>query len=374
MEDTTLAGQKVGRAARLMNSGKKDIPLPFPGVKKVLIRSANWVGDAVMSLPAIVSLRFSLPGAQISILAKPWVAEIFQGNPAIDRVILYQSPGVHQGFGGKWRLARKLKKERFDLAVLIQNAFEAALISFMAGIPQRSGYSTDGRTLLLTHPVPVDQKAKSGHQVDYYLELVRSLGFRAANRIPSLKVPETRQQEAGQRLNSLGIAERERIVGISPGATYGSAKQWFPERYGELTARIFRNFTKRILVFGSRSDQKVAAQVRQKAQVPMIDLTGTTTLAQAIALIARCHLFVTNDSGLMHVAAALGVPLIAIFGSTDPKKTGPLGNFCRVLRKPVVCAPCLKTECPEDRRCMDLISVDEVYEAVKKIWARNHEP
>jgi len=352
---------------RIEGWGKPE-KIAFPDIKKVLIRSANWVGDAVMSLPAIDSLRLSLPGAEISILAKPWVAEIFQGNRGVDRVILYQSPGVHQGVGGKWRLAKQLKKEGFDLAVLIQNAFEAALISLMAGIPRRAGYNTDGRTLLLNHPVPVGQKVKSGHQVDYYLGLIRSLGFQTANRIPSLKVSKERQKEAAQTLNSLGIGERERIVGISPGATFGSAKQWFPERYGELAARIYRNFTQRILIFGSRSDQKVAAQVHQKAQVPMIDLTGTTTLAQAMALIARCRLFVTNDSGLMHVAAALGIPLIAIFGSTDPGKTSPLGNLCRVLRKPVACAPCLKTECPEDRRCMGLIPVDEVYEEVKTIW------
>jgi len=340
------------------------LEIPFLEIRKVLIRSANWVGDAVMSLPAIHSMRLSFPLAEISILAKPWVAEIFQGNPAVNRVIVYQSPGVHQGVGGKWRLARQLKKERFDLAVLIQNAFEAALISLMAGIPRRAGYNTDGRTLLLNHPVPVDQKVKSGHQVDYYLELVRSLGFRAASRIPSLKVPEERQQEAGQTLKSLGIGESEKIVGISPGATYGSAKQWFPERYGELAERIAQNLTKHILIFGSRGDQKVAAQVREKARVPLVDLTGATTLARAVALIARCDLFITNDSGLMHVAAALGVPLIAIFGSTDPVKTGPLGNDCRVLRSPVSCSPCLKAECPEDRLCMNLITVDEVYEEV----------
>ena len=347
---------------------RKTEKITFPDIRKVLIRSANWVGDAVMSLPTIDALRLNLPEAEVAILAKPWVAEIFQRNPAVNRVILYQSPGVHQGAAGKWRLAKQLKKERFDLAVLIQNAFEAALISLMAGIPRRAGYNTDGRTLLLNHPVPVDQKVKSGHQVDYYLGLVRALGFQAANRIPSLKISEGRQMEAGQTLYSLGIGETEKIVGISPGATFGSAKQWFPERYGELTARIYQNFTKRILIFGSRGDQKVAAQVREKARVPLIDLTGTTTLAQAMALIARCRLFVTNDSGLMHVAAALGVPVIAIFGSTDPEKTGPLGNNCRVLRKPVPCAPCLKTECPEDRRCMGLIPVDEVYEEVKTIW------
>ena len=347
---------------------EKNLKILFPGIKKVMIRSANWVGDAVMSLPAIQALRFNLPNAEISILAKPWVSEIFQGNPVVDRVILYQSPGIHEGLSGKWRLARELKKEHFDLVVLIQNAFEAALISLMAGVPQRAGYNTDGRSILLTHPVTVNRRVKSGHQVDYYLELVRALGFQAVDRIPSLKVAKDRQVEANQTLKSLGVEESEKIVGISPGATYGSAKEWFPERYGELAGRIAQDLTKRILIFGNQSDQRVAAQVREKAKFSLIDLTGSTTLAQAVALIARCHLFITNDSGLMHVAAALGIPLIAIFGSTDPEKTGPLSAASRVLRKPVPCAPCLKTECPENRKCMSLLSVEEVYEEVKAVW------
>ena len=336
-----------------------------PHIRKVLIRSANWVGDAVMSLPAIASVRRTLPRAEISILAKPWVAEIFEKNPLVDRVVIYQSPGIHQGLRGKWRLARQLKKEGFELAILLQNAFEAALISFLAGIPRRAGYNTDARACILTHPVAMNGKIKRRHQVDYYLEMVGSLGFERAHAVPSLQVSAGRQEEARRRLASFGLGESQGFVGISPGATYGSAKEWFPERYAELADRIARDFGASVLIFGSGGDKEIAAQVRRHARVPPIDLTGTTTLAQAMALIARCRLFITNDSGLMHAAAALGVPVIALFGSTDPERTGPRSEVCRVVRKPVPCAPCLKTECPEDRRCMGLISVDEVYEEVK---------
>ncbi len=347
--------------------GKLEI-IASPHIRKILIRSANWVGDAVMSLPAIASVRLTFPQAKIFILAKPWVAEIFHQNPVVDQVFLYESRGIHQGLRGKWHLARQLKKESFELALLLQNAFEAALISFLAGIPRRAGYDRDGRGLLLSHPVPVDRKIKKIHQVDYYLRLVESLGFQGAERIPSLKVSEEGQEEAKRRLQSLGLKESQGLVGISPGATYGSAKQWFPERYGALADRIARNLRVPILIFGSEGDKEVASQVCQNARVSLIDLTGRTTLGQAMALISRCRLFVTNDSGLMHVAAALGIPVIAIFGSTDPERTGPLGEVCRVVRKSVPCAPCLKTECPEDRRCMRLISVDEVYEEVQSIW------
>ena len=346
--------------------GKSEI-LASPNIRKVLIRSANWVGDAVMSLPAIASVRRTLPRAEISILAKPWVAEIFEKNPVVDRVVIYQSPGIHQGLRGKWRLARQLRKEGFELAILMQNAFEAALISFLAGIPRRAGYNTDARGCLLTHAVAMNGRIKRGHQIDYYLEMVGSLGFQRAHAVPSLQVSAVREEEARARLESLGFGESQGLVGISPGATYGSAKQWLPERYAELADRITRDSGDRILIFGSGGDKEIAALVRQNARVPLVDLTGMTTLAQAMALIARCRLFITNDSGLMHVAAALGVSVIAIFGSTDPVRTGPRGEVCRVVRRPVACAPCLKTECPEDRRCMGLISVDEVYEEVKAI-------
>jgi len=343
--------------------------VPLSGVKKVMIRSANWVGDTVMSLPAIASLRLNFPRARIHILAKPWVADIFRANYDVDEVILYQNPGIHQGLAGKWRLARELKKKNFDLAFLLQNAFEAAFISVLAGIPKRAGYNTDGRSLLLTHPVLLRKEVKGGHQVDYYLAILKSLGLKLASRIPSLKIAPASQEEASRILQSLGLGESETLVGISPGATYGPAKQWFPERYAELSGRISEGLGARVLIFGSQGDKKIASRVCRNARIPLIDLTGITTLAQASALIARCKLFVTNDSGLMHVGAALGVPLVAIFGSTDHRRTGPLGEACRVIHKPVTCWPCLKTECPEETRCMDLISVDEVYEEVESLLA-----
>jgi heptosyltransferase-2 len=340
----------------------------FGKVDRILIRSANWVGDAVMSLPAIASVRRKFPQAEVCILAKSWVADLFQGDSKTDRVILYHSSGVHGGIGGKWKLARELRQEGFDVALHLPNSFESAFLSFLAGIPGRAGYNTDGRGMLLTHRVPVNGKIKKGHQVEYYLHLFKSLGFPAVERFPSLKVSEERRQEADGILNSLEIRS-EPLVGMSPGAQYGSAKEWFPERYGKLARRIFKEMGARALILGSRKDREAAAQIAQIAGVSAIDLTGRTTLAQAMALIACCRLFITNDSGLMHVASALDIPLVAIFGSTDPSRTGPLSAKSRVICKSVPCAPCLKTECPDQRQCMGLISVDEVFEAARKIWA-----
>jgi heptosyltransferase-2 len=353
---------------------ERDKEIPFGEIRRVLIRSANWVGDAVMSLPAIASIRVSFPRAKIVILAKPWVADLFQGSTAVDRVWVYRSPGPHEGFWGKWRLAQELKPEKFEIALLLQNAFEAAWIAFLARISRRAGYGTDGRTLLLTHPVRLNSGIRRGHQIDYYLNMVRSLGCSPVSGIPSLQVPEGRRKEARERLAALGVQGSEPLVGFSPGATYGSAKEWFPERYAELAGRLIREFGARILVFGSSSGTAIPSGSSPKKSPSILDLTEKTTLAQAVALIAQCRLFVTNDSGLMHVAAALGVPLVAIFGSTDPQRTRPLGHHSRILYKALPCGPCLKTQCPENRECMEAITVEEVFEEVKKAWQLREYP
>jgi heptosyltransferase-2 len=342
-------------------------PNLWEGVRRIVIRSANWVGDAVMSLPAISSVCRGVPGAEVAVLAKPWAAELFAGYPGIHRAILYQSPGDHEGMGGRWKLARQLKKEFFDLALHLPNSFDSALVSLLAGIPRRAGYNTDGRGILLTHKVSADGRVKRGHQVEYYLHLVRSLGLQTAEGVPALTVFQDRIPEAEAILKSADGGDGP-YVGMSPGAQYGSAKEWFPERFGQLGRRIETELGGRFLILGSAGDRALASRIGQTAGKGAVDLTGKTTLGQAMALIARCRVFVTNDSGLMHVAAALGVPLVAIFGSTDPSRTGPRGRNSRVIYKPIPCAPCLKARCPQSRECMEAVSVDEVFEEVKNLW------
>ena len=340
---------------------------PWEGVRRILIRSANWVGDAVMSLPAVASVCRGIPRAEVTILAKPWVRDLFSSFSGVHRVIPYLSPGVHGGIKGRWRLAQELKKERFDLALHLPNSFDSALLSFMAGIPRRAGYQTDGRGILLTHRVPVDGKVKKEHQVEYYLNLIRSLGLQTGAGIPALQVPPDWIPEADAVLKSAGSGE-EPFVGLSPGSQYGSAKEWFPERFGELGRRILEDLGGRLLILGSAGDRATAAPILRAAGPKAVDLSGKTTLGQAMAIIARCRVLVTNDSGLMHVAAALGVPLVAIFGSTDPSRTGPLGTTSRVIYKGLSCAPCLKTQCPRNRECMEAITVEEVFGEVKELW------
>jgi heptosyltransferase-2 len=333
----------------------------------ILIRSTNWIGDAVMTLPAVAAVRNTFPGARITILVKPWVADIFRLCRDIDDIMLYERPGIHDGPAGFWRLTAELRKREFDAAILLQNAIEAAIIAFLAGIPMRAGYNSDGRGLLLTHSVQRTTAIRKVHQSDYYLEMVKALGCRPTGREAVLTLGKDDERLAGELLAGHGLQDNCLLVGMAPGATYGPAKKWFPERFSSVADKLVDGFSAQIFLFGSSEDKSTAAIVQARAKYPMLDLTGKTGLKEAMALMGRCRLFISNDSGLMHVAAALGVPTIAIFGSTNPATTSPAGRNHIIIHKDVACSPCLKPDCPTDFRCMDLIGVDDVYEAAVRL-------
>jgi len=338
--------------------------------RSILIRGTNWIGDVVMTLPAIAALRRTFPQARISILVKPWVADLLDLCPDVDEVIVYRSPGNHAGFGGLLQLAGELREQRFDAAVLLQNAIEAALIAFLARIPIRAGYNSDGRGLFLTHSVKRTRAVRRIPQVDYYLEMVRTLGCDADSREAHLALTAKDRGRAAEILQSRGINPPSEIVGIAPGATYGAAKKWFPDRFAAVADRLADEFGVRVVLFGSAADRESTMTVCSHARHRMTDLAGETTLREAVALISRCRLFISNDSGLMHVAGALGIPTVAIFGSTNPVTTSPMGENNFIVHKDLPCSPCLKTTCPKDFACMDLIGVEDVYGAARCLITR----
>ena len=339
----------------------------FDKLSNVLIRGTNWIGDVVMTFPAMAAVRATLPKARIAVLVKPWVADLVRMHPAVDDVLIYERPGRHDGLRGLFALARELRQRRFDAAILLQNAFEAAVIARLAGIPVRAGYSTDARGLLLTHPVRLEPRIKTVHQSLYYVEMLEALGFASAGTDVALVPSEAQKKAAQEHLAALGIAGRRPLVGMAPGAAYGPAKRWFPERFAAVADRLAERYACPVILFGSAGDRPSTEAVQSAARTALADVAGRTNLGDAIALIASCDLFVTNDSGLMHVAGALGVPTVAIFGSTNPKTTYPLGERTVLVRRPVDCSPCLKQECPTDFRCMDLVSVDEVLEHATRL-------
>lgn len=338
--------------------------------QKILVRSTNWIGDAIMSTPAIRTVRENYPESEITLLVHPWVSDVFRYSPRVDRIFLYEKKGRHQGIKGMVRLAGELRQQQYDCAILLQNAFEAALITAMAGIPVRGGYATDGRGLLLTHRVTKEPDLITKHEVHYYQRIVRGLGMKAAPSELELFIPGDILASARKRLEHLSGRTREAapIIGLNPGAAFGPAKRWPPEKYAELADALARQTGATFVIFGSAADQETAATlVRHAARPtkPILDLTGRTTLIEAMAMIGECDAFITNDSGLMHVAAALRTPTVAVFGSTDHIRTGPLADNAVIIRKPLPCSPCKKPQCPEKHfRCMKLITSDEVGQAV----------
>ena len=326
--------------------------------KKILVRATNWLGDAVMSLPALRALRQRFPDAEIAILAKPWVADLYGREPFCDRMIPYTPKTLAE----KWAAGRALASEQFDCAILLQNAFEAAAVAFAARIPERIGYARDGRGLLLTRAIPVPRKGEiPPHERFYYLELLHRAGILDAlpgnDRITLDGAPAARLAGLA-RFHALSMGHT--VVGMSPGAAYGTAKRWLPERFAEAANRVARQIGGAVAIFGSASERELCGQIASAIGVPVHNFAGETTLAEYIDLAAACRVYLTNDSGGMHVASALGVPTVAIFGATNDIGTGPTGPLARVVREPVECSPCLKRECPIDHRCMTRISSDRV--------------
>ena len=331
---------------------------------KILIRSTNWIGDAIMTTPAVRTIRQNFPDSDITLLALPWVADVFAACPHIDHIFIYDKNGRHQGLRGKLRLAAELRAANFELTILLQNAFEAALITTLARIPIRAGYTTDARGILLTYGVNKQPDIGSKHQVHYYQEMLRGLGLQPGPNSLELFLEPSAIKEAEALLEKAGQGRDVPIIGLNPGAAYGPAKRWPVRKYGELGRQLATATDGLILIFGTEADQEAATEIVSAVGDQVLDLTGKTSLALALALIDRCHVFVTNDSGLMHVAAALNTPLVAIFGSTDHIATGPYSDQATVIRKELDCSPCMKTHCPKEHfQCMEQISVNEVTEA-----------
>ena len=340
---------------------------------KIMVRATNWIGDAIISLPAIETLRGRYPGTEIVVVAKPWVAELYSNHPALLRLLIYDANGEHRGRRGFSKLIESLRQERFDAAVLFQRAFHAAWMAWRAHVPIRIGYRTDGRGPLLTEAVRLPSPGYLGHQAAEYLELLFLSGLvddrPPAAREVHLAATKAERRWAADALKGLGLDGPRCFVGLNPGAAFGPAKRWPVERFAALGDRLVGALGADVLVFGSKDERPLAEAVARAMQRTPLVLAGNTTLRQWMALTERCRLVVANDSGAMHVAAAMGVPVVAIFGSTDARATGPLSPWARVVQHRVECSPCGLRECPIDFRCMNSISVDEVHRTALELVA-----
>jgi heptosyltransferase II len=340
---------------------------------KILIRATNWVGDAIMALPALRVVRGRFPDAKIAIVARPYVADIYRGQEICDELISYDPKGAHAGLSGRERLAKELRAQKLDVALLLQNAFDAAWLAWRAGIPERIGYARDCRSLLLTKSIPVPRRGEiPPHEQFYYLELLRRAGW--IDLLPDehhiqLRVGEAQRLRAEETLAAAGARRNVPRIAIAAGASYGSAKCWPPVCFADFVNRYRRHTDSDVILFGTAAEQQVADAIASGITGPVIRLIGKTAIADLPALLSRCQLFVGNDSGAMHVAAAVGLPVVAIFGPTDPYGTAPITPHCTVVQEKPYCSPCFLRRCPIDHRCMTSVKPEAV-EAAARGWLR----
>jgi heptosyltransferase-2 len=342
-----------------------------PKYKRIVVRTPTWVGDAVMSLPALTELRRIFPDAHITLTCNPGTADIFIESDLADDVLVTERGGF-----SIIKNAQVWRRNRFDLAVLFQNAFAAAFTAWFAGVPVRVGYDTDRRGALLTAAVPLPQWKNERHESFYYLNIVAELerdllgtsSISGSEAHLKLQISDKRK-EAARRLIDQAIAHPGKPLAIiCPGSVNSRAKRWPAERYAELADRLTESGMN-VGLIGSPAEVDVSTDVATRARHQPIILTGKTTVAEAVAIISIADVLITNDTGPAHVGAATGTPTLVIFGPTNPLTTYPLSAAAAIIRHPPDCAPCMLRDCPIDHRCMTAIAPEEVFDRAVALMA-----
>jgi heptosyltransferase II len=332
----------------LLRTYKRGVHLPADAKPlqpfRILIRSSNWLGDAVMSVEAVRRIKRGRPDAHVTILAQNKLIEFWRTVPEVDDVI-----GIETG-EKPWRVAQKIKN-RFEVAILLPNSPRTGLEVWLAGIPRRVGYRRPWRNFFLNQfiPEPKDSGPVSHHHAQIYLQIANHIGADMEEALPA--IPR--------------VAAESRTVGLCPGAEYGPAKRW--PYFGETARILAEKYQLNWLIFGTAKERELAEDAANQIGPAATNLAGKTSLAELIRELQRCQLLLTNDTGTMHLAAHLGVPTVAIFGSTEPALTGPIGEGHIVIRHQVECSPCFLRTCPIDFRCMERVKVADVVAAVEKI-------
>jgi lipopolysaccharide heptosyltransferase II len=341
-------------------------------IERVLVRGTNWIGDAVMTTPALERLRSSFPQSQITLLATPWTMGLFENSKFFDQIIEYHRREA--GFKAFIAAVSEIRARRFDLALLFQNAFEAALLAWMGGARLRIGFAGQGRGLLLTHQLDRGPEHRNRHQVHDYLDLVAEcerVCFGQEPRPvtekpkPSLTASTTQRGAAHTLLQSLGIYPNSRpLIALNAGATNSQAKCWPEDRFAALADRLVGELNGQVVLIGAPSERDIAENIiRQMKSRGAVNLAGRTRMAELIGLLDACDLLVSNDTGPAHIAAALGRPALTLFGPTNEFETAPAGPRAEIIRaEGIACARCMLRDCPIDHRCMTRITADTVFE------------
>jgi len=333
------------------------------------VRGTNWVGDAVMTIPALRQLRRIFPDSEIALHTHSWARGIFQDADFIDKILPFEPE--QSNFKTVLSQAKILRESDFDLAIVLPNSFQSALVAKLGKAKMRVGYATDKRNILLTDALPVPPWKSERHEIFYYLNIVaeiekRLFGVTKVWEIEpqfDLAVSEKRKAEAGKILAENGVDLSKKIIAFAAGSTNSRAKRWHTESFAELNDKILSEINANVILFGSPDESDVSLKVAEKSKIKPIILTGKTTLAEATAILSVCDLLVSNDTGPAHISAALGTKTLVIFGPTNPKTTQPWNS--EIVYKNVECSPCMLRDCPIDHRCMTQISPEEVFQIVR---------
>ncbi len=340
--------------------------------KKILVRGTTWLGDAVMTIPALLRLRAAFPDSHITLLAPPRAAEVFTGVPQVDEIYSYRRK--EEGARAFVNAMKYMRREQYELTLLFQNAFEAALLAFLGGAKTRVGFDTQGRGVLLTHRLPRTELHRNRHQTYDYLDIVIAaeracLGRELAidlRHIPALVAVDTQLQAAAKLFAAYSISlGKQKLIVLNAGATNSRAKCWPENYFAVLADRFVNELGAKILLIGAGSErenaERIIAQMQHKSAAT--NFAGVTSIPELIGLLAHSDLLVTNDTGPAHVGAALGIPTLTIFGPTNEFETAPLGVHAELIREDgIECARCMHRDCPIDHRCMTRIAVATVVE------------
>lgn len=333
---------------------------PTPPPSRIIVRMPNWIGDLVMATPVLVDLRAHFPQAKITAMCLSGHTPLLEKEPALDEVFGFRRPSgwIHRAAHAD--LFEPLRFGNYDLGLLLTNSLSSAWWFVRGHVAHRIGYPGHWRRPLLNYVVPKAADYERVHQVIAYKRLLEPMGIPVSDTAPRLFVRDQVMEATRQLLLDKGVDDEAIVVGVNPGAAYGTAKCWLPERFREVTLRLLQHPRMRILYFGDQSTAPLVGDICRDLPDRVINLAGKTNLAELMAYIKLCRVLLTNDSGPMHMAAALGTPPLALFGSTNDVRTGPYG-LGQVIHKHVECSPCYKRVCPIDFRCMKRITVDEVH-------------
>jgi len=339
---------------------------PYPP-KNILVRMPNWLGDLVMATPVLKDLKAKFPEAKITAMCQSKIAPLLKEDPNVDELYSFNRPsGWVRGAHESTELISTIRHGSYDLGVLLTNSFSSAWWFWRGHVKNRLGYADHLRSCFLTEAVPFPANLKKQHLVITYKMLLEKLGIPLSNTAPELYISPAEIAAAKERLSRDGVdPTTHTLIGINPGAAYGSAKCWLPERFVEVSKILLKDPKVRILYFGDYAGAPLVQSICEKLPEGVLNFAGKTSLRELAALMMQCKVFLTNDSGPMHVASALDIPLVALFGSTSDVRTGPYKNGL-VIHKHVACSPCYERVCPIDFRCMTRIDSEEVVSAVQR--------